>query len=90
MNMTEVRKRAKALGLNLKTDDKKQMIRAIQAAEKNPQCYDTSRTSCPESNCCWMSDCMPSKFASTATTTKQSQAPVVGKKQAGRGYARRA
>ena len=85
MTIVEVRKRAKALGLNLKTEDKARLIRAIQAAEKNPQCFLTGRTQCLEVTCCWMPECIPSP---PTVGTKETVYARSGSKQVGRGSAR--
>jgi hypothetical protein len=59
MKIRQIRKRVSALGVTLNTTDKVELIRAIQAAEKNPQCFQTGRTQCAEVGCCWMEDCIP-------------------------------
>lgn len=42
---------------------KADLIRAIQDAEGNPQCFATDRIlNCPETNCYWREDCA-SEFA---------------------------
>ncbi len=58
MTTREVRKRAAAAGVTANGRSKTEIIRAIQAAEKNPQCFQTGRQQCPEMSCCWMQDCM--------------------------------
>jgi hypothetical protein len=59
MKIKEVRNRAEALGIASKSTSKAELIHAIQAAEKNPACYQTGRQECPETECCWMDDCIP-------------------------------
>jgi hypothetical protein len=63
MTIREIRKRAKALGLTLDTNNKAELIRAVQAAENNPQCYMMGRAHCDEVKCCWLEDCIPQQFA---------------------------
>jgi hypothetical protein len=86
MTIREVRKRAKALGVDLKTEDKAEWIRAIQAAEKNPQCFQAGRTQCVEVACCWMADCIPSL---AIVVTKEVPYAHGSTTQAGRGSAGR-
>jgi hypothetical protein len=63
MTIREIRKRAKGLGITLETNNKAELIRAIQGAEKNPQCFHTGREHCDEVKCCWIEDCIPQQFA---------------------------
>lgn len=60
MHMSEVRERARAAGLTSAGRVRKaELIRAIQRAEKNPECFGTRTASaCPEQNCCWRQDCL--------------------------------
>ncbi|HCE46999.1 MAG TPA: SAP domain-containing protein [Lentisphaeria bacterium] len=60
MSINEVKKRAKELGLDpAKTSKKDELIRAIQAAEGNSQCFGTDAVkSCSQENCCWRPDCL--------------------------------
>ncbi|HOX38718.1 MAG TPA: SAP domain-containing protein [Candidatus Brocadiia bacterium] len=60
MKISEVRKKAKCFGIDCKiTRSKRELIRDIQKAEGNPQCFDTGRAECPEKECCWREDCIP-------------------------------
>jgi len=61
MRMADVWSRARALGIKPGRMKKKQLIRAIQRAEGNPECFDTGHIDCPEADCCWRSDCLPSR-----------------------------
>jgi hypothetical protein len=59
MKFNEIRKMAK--GLNIKTYHMKKIdvIRAIQRAEDNPECYGTQRVEhCREDFCLWRHDCV--------------------------------
>ena len=63
MNMKEVRKRAKTAGVTIETENKADLVRAIQAKEGNPQCFHSGRERCAETGCCWLEDCVPQQFA---------------------------
>jgi hypothetical protein len=60
LSMIEVKKRAKNLGvLLLKTAKKGEIIRAIQSAEGNSQCFGTGvAKTCGQEKCCWRPDCL--------------------------------
>jgi len=57
--MAEIRRKAKELGLKIRSMKKPDLIRAIQAAEGNTACFATGRTECDQVTCCWRADCMP-------------------------------
>ena len=59
MDVIEIEKRAKALGLTgLEWTNKGDMIRAIQIAEGSRDCYGNLwRFECQEYDCCWREDC---------------------------------
>ena len=59
MKMTEVRAKAKELGLKTGGMSKANLIRAIQDAENNDVCFDTGRSECDQDDCCWREDCLP-------------------------------
>ena len=63
MTIGDIRKRAKELGLDVKSRSKAKLIRAIQEAEGNPPCFRTGRTVCEQADCCWLEDCIPEQFA---------------------------
>jgi len=60
MNMQEIRDRAKERGVNAKSSAKKaELIRMIQQAEGNPECYGAEwRFDCQQTECCWRKDCL--------------------------------
>jgi len=58
MNMSEIKAKAKALGLKPGKMKKTELIRAIQAAEGNTQCFGWSNGHCPNIDCCFMADCL--------------------------------
>ena len=59
MNIKKVQKMAKKMGINTNHVGKTDLIRTIQKAENNIQCYATQRIeSCGEVACLWRSDCL--------------------------------
>lgn len=58
MNMVAVRKKAKALGLRTCAPRKADLIRTIQVAEGNFDCFGTAETCCDQRRCCWREDCL--------------------------------
>ncbi len=57
--MSEVRRKAKELGVKGQRMKKPDLIRAIQTAEGNTACFATGRTECDQLLCCWREDCLP-------------------------------
>jgi hypothetical protein len=60
MKMDEVRERAKALGIKTGQMKKADLIRQIQKAEGNFDCFGTAQNNCDQWNCCFREDCLPS------------------------------
>jgi hypothetical protein len=59
MNLNDVRKMAKGMGINTYGMKKIGVIRAIQRAENNIDCYGTERVAtCCEDRCLWRNDCL--------------------------------
>ncbi len=58
MKLSEIKMKAKALGLSPGKMSKVELIHAIQLAEGNTQCFGTSNGRCPYTNCCFMKDCL--------------------------------
>ena len=58
MNMTEIKKKAKTLGLKSGNRKKVDLIRAIQIKEGNVACFATNLDYCDQSACCWRDDCL--------------------------------
>ena len=58
MNMTELKIKAKALGINPGKMNKTDLIHNIQTAEGNTPCYGWSNGNCPNTDCCFMADCL--------------------------------
>jgi hypothetical protein len=63
MKMPEIRRRAKEMGVpQMQYRKKGELIRAIQRAEGNFDCYGSAeRFGCPQGECCWRSDCLSNK-----------------------------
>lgn len=58
LNIMVLRKKAREMGLELpKTAKKGDIVRAIQKAEGNAECFDSAGPFCPETACCWRGDC---------------------------------
>ncbi len=58
MKFKDIRRKAKELQVNSYRMNKQDLIRSIQRAESNIDCYDTPRVEvCSEDACLWRSDC---------------------------------
>jgi len=58
MKMTEVKEKAKALGITPGKMKKVEIIHAIQIAEGNRPCFGTSNGQCIYTDCCFLEDCL--------------------------------
>ena len=58
MLMQEVKKIAKEHGLKVSKAKKADLIRSIQLAEGNFDCFGTADGGCDQSDCVWMDDCL--------------------------------
>ena len=59
MNMTQVKAVARDLGVNPGKMKKAELIRTIQSAEANPQCFNTNAAQhCQQGSCLWREDCV--------------------------------
>ena len=59
MKFNEIRKMAKGMQINTYRMKKTDIIRAIQKAENNIECYGTERIMhCNEDICLWRDDCL--------------------------------
>ena len=59
MNFNEIRKMAMDMDINTHRMKKPDMIRAIQRAENNIECFGTPRVDyCNEEICLWRDDCI--------------------------------
>jgi hypothetical protein len=61
MKMPDIKKKAKALGVNSAKLKKSELILCIQKAEGNAACFGTGTPACPYLNCCWREDCIDLK-----------------------------
>jgi hypothetical protein len=58
MRMSEVRAKAKALGIEPGKLKKTELICAIQRAEGFSPCFGSGKQDCPYTDCCFFSDCI--------------------------------
>lgn len=58
MNVVEVKKKAKIVGLIPGKIKKTDLIWAIQKAEGNTTCFAENDGNCPYLDCCWLDDCL--------------------------------
>ncbi len=61
MKMNDVVKKAKGLGINSKGAKKGNLIKEIQRAEGNFDCFGTAVVYCDQLKCCFREDCLPPK-----------------------------
>ena len=58
MKMNEIRVLAKAKGINSVGKTKEALIRGIQSAERNRDCFNRGESAmCGQSTCAWRTDC---------------------------------
>jgi len=58
MKMNEVRKKARKLGIRVQHPRKADLIRMIQRAEGNFDCFGSANGSCDQVTCCFRDDCL--------------------------------
>lgn len=58
MNMTEIRRKARQVGVAPKKMKKLELVRTIQKREGFPDCYGRSAGHCTNEACCFRSDCI--------------------------------
>jgi len=58
MNMSELNKRAKKMGVKVFGRKKVDIIRDIQIKEENFPCFRTAKDYCDQFDCLWRSDCL--------------------------------
>lgn len=59
MRMSDIEKKARAAGIKDSWKfSKKELVRAIQKAEGNFDCFGTATNLCDQMACCWRSDCL--------------------------------
>lgn len=61
MNMTELKEKAKQLGVQAGKMTKGDLIRAIQKKEGNFPCFETAKDYCDQLQCLWRKACLPGK-----------------------------
>jgi len=60
MKMDELKRKAKGLGIKVIAKTKKgDLIRQIQKAEGNFDCFGSAKDHCDQWNCCFREDCLP-------------------------------
>jgi hypothetical protein len=59
MKMEEIRMKARALGIKTRGVKKADLVRQIQKAEGNFDCFGTAVGSCDQWDCCFREDCLP-------------------------------
>jgi len=65
MRMSEIRAKARALGIEPGRMKKDELIRSIQKAEGFSPCFGTGVSACPYTDCCFRSDCLPQEDQKT-------------------------
>ena len=58
MDMTIIRKKAKKLGVKTSKTKKDDVIKAIQKAEGNFDCFGSAEEHCDQESCTWRKGCM--------------------------------
>lgn len=69
--MTEIKTKAKGLGVLVGKLRKDEVIKAIQTKEGNFPCFGTAKDYCAEKLCCWRDACMPSKKSASEWEKKK-------------------
>jgi hypothetical protein len=59
MELEEIIKRARDLGIKCTCLSKTDLIRTIQIYEGNYPCFGTGDNKCERTDCCWREDCIP-------------------------------
>jgi len=59
MKMAEIKDKAKGLSIKPGKMKKAELIQAIQTAEGNIPCFQSTTDYCDQINCLWRSECMP-------------------------------
>ena len=58
MKLNEIKEKARALGIIPGKMKKPELIHSIQEVEGNTQCFGRSDGQCPQTDCCFMRDCI--------------------------------
>jgi len=75
MNMTEIKKRARSVGIAPGKTRKVDLVRAIQTAENCEPCFGTSNGQCERNECCFMEDCL--KIISDEAVIEKNDEPAI-------------
>ena len=59
MKMTDIKEKAKALGIKPGKMKKEDLIHAIQEEEGNFPCFGSASGHCSQEDCSWREDCLP-------------------------------
>lgn len=73
MNMTEIKSKARNLGVQVGRLPKKDLIRSIQNKEGNFPCFATAKDYCSQKLCCWRDACLPTKKKSLTAWEKRKK-----------------
>jgi hypothetical protein len=58
MNMVQIRRMARGLGIKAQRKNKTSLVREIQTAEGHFPCFRTAHGWCDQPDCLWRSDCL--------------------------------
>lgn len=58
ITVTEIKKKAKTMGISNQKMSKEEMIHAIQSAEGNYPCFGTADKYCDQDECLWRDECL--------------------------------
>jgi len=61
VSMTELKKKAKTMGITNSRLEKDELVRAIQANEGNYPCFKSAESFCDQDSCLWRDDCLEKK-----------------------------
>ncbi len=61
VSITEIKKKAKAMGISNSKLEKQELVHAIQESEGNFPCYKTAGDFCDQTECYWREDCLSEK-----------------------------
>lgn len=61
MAMSDIKEKAKTVGINAGKMKRTELIHAIQVAEHCTPCYGRSSGNCPWTQCCWRGDCFKTR-----------------------------
>ncbi|MHC4575631.1 MAG: Rho termination factor N-terminal domain-containing protein [Planctomycetota bacterium] len=62
MTVSDIRNKAKRLGINSGKMKKPELIHSIQTAEGYTPCFGRSNGECVQADCCFMRDCLKARL----------------------------